>query len=53
MATHLLLRDDDPKILSLLQRGLAYEGFEVYTALDGESGLAAARVYQPHLALLD
>jgi two-component system response regulator MprA len=53
MATRLLLIDDDPKILALLRRGLAYEGFEVYTALDGESGLAAAKRYQPHLALLD
>jgi len=53
MATRVLLVDDDPKIISLLQRGLAYEGFEVYTALDGESGLAAANTYQPHLVLLD
>lgn len=53
MATRLLLIDDDPKILALLARGLAYEGFEVYTATDGESGLAAAKAYQPHLALLD
>ena len=53
MPTRVLLVDDDPKILSLLRRGLAYEGFEVYTAMDGESGLAAAQQYQPHLALLD
>ena len=53
MATRVLLVDDDPKILSLLRRGLAYEGFEVYTAMDGESGLAAARTHHPQLALLD
>ena len=53
MATRVLLVDDDPKIISLLRRGLAYEGFEVYTAMDGESGLSAAQQYQPHLALLD
>lgn len=53
MAIRLLLIDDDPKILALLRRGLAYEGFEVYTAPDGESGLVAASQYQPHLALLD
>ena len=35
VATRILLVDDDPKIISLLKRGLAYEGFEVYTALDG------------------
>ena len=53
MATRILLVDDDPKIISLLQRGLAYEGFEVYTAMDGEACLAAAHKYQPHITLLD
>ena len=36
MATRILLVDDDTKILGLLQRGLAYEGFEVYSATDGQ-----------------
>ncbi len=53
MATRVLLIDDDQKIISLLKRGLAYEGFEVYTAADGEAGLIAAKKYQPHLVLLD
>jgi two-component system, OmpR family, response regulator MprA len=53
VATRILLVDDDLQILPLLQRGLAYEGFEVYTAVDGESGLAAAKQYQPHIVLLD
>jgi len=53
MTTRVLLIDDDQKILSLLKRGLAYEGFEVYTASDGEAGLTATKKYQPHLVLLD
>src|SRR5260370_39177812 len=53
MATRILVIDDDLQILPLLQRGLAYEGFEVYTAVDGESGLVAAKQHQPHLVLLD
>jgi two-component system response regulator MprA len=53
MANRVLLVDDDQKIISLLKRGLAYEGFEVYTASDGETGLIAAQKYQPHLVLLD
>src|SRR5258708_6848153 len=53
VATRILLVDDDLQILPLLQKGLAYEGFEVYTAVDGESGLAAAKEYQPHIVLLD
>jgi two-component system, OmpR family, response regulator MprA len=53
LVTRVLLVDDDLQILPLLQRGLAYEGFEVYTATDGESGLAAAKQYEPHIVLLD
>jgi DNA-binding response OmpR family regulator len=53
MATRILLVDDDTKILGLLQRGLAYEGFEVYSATDGEAGLVAAHTHRPHLVLLD
>src|SRR5690349_11296844 len=53
MTTRVLLVDDDPKIIPLLQRGLAYEGFEVYTALDGESGLEATLKHDPHVVLLD
>jgi two-component system response regulator MprA len=53
MTTRILLVDDDQKIVSLLKRGLTYEHFEVYTALDGETGLSAAQTYRPHLVLLD
>ncbi|HEY9288251.1 MAG TPA: response regulator transcription factor [Candidatus Dormibacteraeota bacterium] len=53
MATRVLLIDDDPKIVSLLQRGLAFEGFEVTTAPDGTDGLNAARTTRPQLVLLD
>jgi len=53
MTIRILLVDDDQKIISLLKRGLIYEGFEVYTAMDGEAGLTAAKTHQPHLVLLD
>ena len=53
MVTRILLVDDDPHLVPLLQRGLSFEGFEVYTAMDGESGLAAVQKHQPHLVLLD
>jgi two-component system, OmpR family, response regulator MprA len=53
VVTRILLVDDDPHLVPLIQRGLAYEGFEVYTAMDGESGLAVARTHQPHIVLLD
>jgi two-component system, OmpR family, response regulator MprA len=35
VVTRILLVDDDPHLVPLIQRGLAYEGFEVYTAMDG------------------
>jgi two-component system, OmpR family, response regulator MprA len=53
MGTRLLLIDDDPKLISLLRRGLMFEGFEVHTASDGDAGLVAAGAYQPQLVLLD
>jgi two-component system, OmpR family, response regulator MprA len=53
VVTRILLVDDDPHLVPLIQRGLAYEGFEVYTAMDGQSGLIAASTYQPHIVLLD
>ncbi len=53
MATRILLVDDDAKLVPLLQRGLAYEGFEVHSATDGESALVAARTHRPHVVLLD
>lgn len=49
----LLIIDDDPKLVSLLARGLAFEGFEVLTATDGPAGLAAVAEAQPHLVVLD
>jgi len=53
VTTRVLLVDDDPKIVPLLQRGLAFEGFTVFTAMDGESGLEAARRHRPQVVLLD
>src|ERR671937_309647 len=53
MATRVLLIDDDRKIVSLLERGLAFEGFEVTTAPDGAAGLRAASAHPPQVVLLD
>ncbi|MDP2920559.1 MAG: response regulator transcription factor [Dehalococcoidia bacterium] len=49
----ILVVDDDPEILSLLRRGLAYEGYTVETAADGESALVKAREQEPDLVILD
>ncbi len=53
LATRVLLVDDDPKIVALVGRGLAFEGFEVVSAADGETALEAAERQQPDLVLLD
>jgi len=49
----ILVIDDEPSILNLVTAYLKQEGYEVYTASDGISGLKAARAYQPDLVVLD
>jgi two-component system, OmpR family, response regulator MprA len=53
MNERILIIEDDPAILKLLQRGLAYEGYTVDTATDGRSGLNMARDHSPDLVILD
>jgi two-component system, OmpR family, response regulator MprA len=49
----ILVVDDDPSVLSVLKRGLAYEGFAVDTAPDGAEGLRVAHERPPDLVILD
>jgi len=48
-----LIVEDELEISNYLQRGLAYEGFEVEAVYDGPGALAAARERPPDLVLLD
>src|SRR5437764_11866098 len=48
-----LVIDDDARIVSLLRRALAYEGYAVRTALNGTAGLESAREDPPDLVILD
>src|SRR5689334_12374585 len=48
-----LVIDDSPTIVKVVQLVLTKAGFEVRTASDGEAGLAAARQSPPDLILLD
>ncbi|MEA2505551.1 MAG: two-component system, OmpR family, response regulator QseB [Actinomycetota bacterium] len=50
---HILLIDDEQRILSFVGRGLRAEGFEVDTAMDGATGLRAARDHHYDLVILD
>lgn len=49
----ILIIDDEPSIVTLVSAYLKPEGYEVYTASDGLSGLKAAKAYQPDLIVLD
>jgi DNA-binding response OmpR family regulator len=49
----ILIVEDDPDIVELLQYNLEREGFATLAAADGEAGLAAAVNQQPALILLD
>lgn len=53
MKERILIIEDDEAILKLLRRGLAYEGYQVDTAMDGHSGLNLARDEHPDLVILD
>lgn len=53
MAERILVVEDDAKIADLLKRGLAFEGYAVDAAANGESALALARDRAPDLVVLD
>jgi two-component system response regulator MprA len=53
MKERILIIEDDEAILKLLRRGLVYEGYQVDTALDGQTGLNMARDEHPDLIILD
>jgi len=48
-----LVVDDEPDILELLQYNLTKEGFEVRTAENGKRAVEVAKSFQPNLILLD
>ena len=49
----ILVVDDEPDILEFIKYNLAKEGYEVFTASDGEEGLEVANQQQPDLIVLD
>jgi two-component system alkaline phosphatase synthesis response regulator PhoP len=51
--TKILVIDDEPSILNLVTAYLKPEGYEVFTASDGNAGLKAARAFKPDLVVLD
>lgn len=51
--TTILVVDDDPKIRSVLERGLRFEGYDVYLARNGHEALRIAREKPIDLVVLD
>ena len=49
----ILVIDDEQSIIDLVTAYLRQEDYEVYTAMDGLSGLKAARAFHPDLIVLD
>lgn len=53
MNERILIIEDDEAIVRLLKRSLNYEGYQVDTAFDGQSGLQLTRETHPDLIILD
>ncbi len=53
MNAHILIVDDDSRVTSALRRTLAYEGYNVSVAENGERALTLARAKPPELVILD
>jgi len=49
----LLLVDDDPEILTLLQVKLKGQPFKIFTAVEGETAMSIVRTERPDLIVLD
>ncbi|MEM1368077.1 MAG: response regulator transcription factor, partial [Cyanobacteria bacterium P01_H01_bin.15] len=53
MGAKILVVEDEDKLAEFIKLELKYEGYEVSVALDGFSGLTAAREQKPDLIVLD
>ncbi len=52
-ARKVLIADDEPDILQILEYNLVHAGYEVITASDGEQAIEKIKRNQPDLAILD
>ena len=51
--TTILVADDDPRLIDMLRRTLAYEGYRIITASNGAEAITHARDHKPDLIVLD
>jgi len=52
-AKKILIADDEPDILEIISYNLTKEGYEVYTAKNGQDAIDKAKVILPDLVILD
>lgn len=53
LQSRIVIVDDDPNVLEIIEQFLARRKFEVHTAISGEAALPLIRAVRPHLVLLD
>ena len=53
MAKRILIVDDEPYIVKMVESRLKANGYEVLSALDGQAGLDRAKQERPDLIILD
>ncbi|MDP3665835.1 MAG: response regulator, partial [Sediminibacterium sp.] len=49
----ILIADDEPDILEIVSYNLSKEGYEIYTAKDGNEAIERAKQLHPDLIILD
>jgi two-component system, OmpR family, alkaline phosphatase synthesis response regulator PhoP len=49
----ILIADDEPDIVEIIQYNLSKKGYQVFTAHNGQDAIEKAKQYNPHLIILD
>ena len=49
----ILIVDDEPSIVNIISAYLKPEGYDIYTAVDGNQAIKAAHAFKPDLVILD
>jgi CheY-like chemotaxis protein len=53
MAAKILVVDDEPSIVKLVEVTLSGKGYEIFKAYDGQEAIVEAKLHKPDLILLD
>ncbi len=53
MPKKILIVDDEPNVVKIVEAELKASGYQVYTALNGKDGLAKCRLHKPDAIILD